>query len=322
MGVKCGVVVWCLLLAGLLLLAVASAAERDTEKEKEEEIRLCKKVCDCKAGEDTGKARECKEQCERRRHGHELLQEDGDSFDSCVSQCRGHGGWWGKERWDRCRRICRQSQEGEGGDDDFDEGHNADDDFDEGHNADDRCERMCQRYHDRREKKQCMKGCRYGESGLLVFDDGHEHGDRCQTQCKRFRPGSYDRQQCIEKCQCQQKEEEEVMNHHGGGGHGHGDRCQTQCKRFPRGSYDRWQCTERCQSHQQDDEELMNHHGGHESSSCEQKCQQRHRHEYDRQQCVRDCKSGGGGGAGGRGREGDERQHDRGMVVEAILEEV
>ncbi|KAM3223390.1 hypothetical protein ACQJBY_057005 [Aegilops geniculata] len=168
MGVKGGgVVVWCLLLAGLLLLAVASAAERDTEKE--EEIRLCKKVCDWKAGQDTGKARECKEQCERRRHGHELLQEDGDSFDRCVSKCRGHGGWWGKERWERCRQICRQSQEGEGGDDDLDVG---------GHNADDRCERMCQRYHDRREKKQCMKGCRYGESDLLALDDdGHEHGD-------------------------------------------------------------------------------------------------------------------------------------------------
>ncbi|XP_045086134.1 uncharacterized protein [Aegilops tauschii subsp. strangulata] len=271
MGVKGGVGVWCLLLAGLLLLAVASAAERDTKKEKEEEIRWCKEDCDWKAGEDTGKARECKEQCERRRHGHELLQEDGDSFDRCVSKCRGHGGWWGKERWDRCRQICRQSQEGEGGDDDLDEG---------GGNADDRCERMCQHYHDRREKKQCMKGCKYGESGLLGSDDGHEHGDRCQTQCKRFRPGSYDRQQCVEKCQCQQKEDEEVMNHHGGGGHGHG--------------------------------------GG----SCEQKCQQRYRHEHDKQQCVRDCKSGGGGGAGGRGREGDERQHGREMVVEAILEEV
>uniref|UniRef100_N1QQN2 Plant antimicrobial peptide domain-containing protein n=1 Tax=Aegilops tauschii TaxID=37682 RepID=N1QQN2_AEGTA len=184
MGVKGGVGVWCLLLAGLLLLAVASAAERDTKKEKEEEIRWCKEDCDWKAGEDTGKARECKEQCERRRHGHELLQEDGDSFDRCVSKCRGHGGWWGKERWDRCRQICRQSQEGEGGDDDLDEG---------GGNADD---------------------------------------------------------------------------------------------------------------------------------SCEQKCQQRYRHEHDKQQCVRDCKSGGGGGAGGRGREGDERQHGREMVVEAILEEV
>ncbi|MBT0793422.1 hypothetical protein KHU47_29225 [Bacillus cereus] len=63
----------------------------------------------------------------------------------------------------------------------------------------------------------------------------------------------------------------------------------------------------------------MNHHGG---SSCEQKCQQRYRHEYEKEQCVRDCKSGGGGGAGGRGREGDERQHGTGMVVEAILEEV
>nr|5LM0_A Chain A, L-2 [Triticum kiharae] len=28
--------------------------------------------------------------------------------------------------------------------------------------ADDRCYRMCQRYHDRREKKQCKEGCRYG----------------------------------------------------------------------------------------------------------------------------------------------------------------
>lgn len=72
----------------------------------------------------------------------------------------------------------------------------------------------------------------------------------------------------------------------------------------------------------------MNHHGGgghgHGGSSCEQKCQERCRHEYEKQQCVRDCKSGGGGGggAGGRGREGDERQHDRETVVEAILEEV
>nr|CCP19157.1 S-4 [Triticum kiharae] len=256
MGVKCGVVVWCLLLAGLLLLAVASAAERDTEKEKEEEIRLCKKVCDWKAGEDTGKARECKEQCERRRHGHEPQDEDGGIPDRCKRECESHEDMDSKLR---CTLECWRQQKREG---------------------DDRCERMCQHYHDRREKKPCMKGCRYGESDLLSSDDGHEHGDRCQTQCKRLRPGSYDRQQCIERCQCQQKEDEEVMNHHGGGGHGHG------------------------------------------GSSCEQKCQQRYRHEYDKQQCVRDCKSGGGGGAGGRGREGDERQHGREMVIEAILEEV
>ncbi|KAE8779853.1 hypothetical protein D1007_47082 [Hordeum vulgare] len=280
MGVRGGGVVWCLLLAGLLLLAVASVAEPDTGKQEKEEVRWCKMDCDWKAGKDTGKAEECKEQCERRRHGDELLQEDGDSFDSCVSKCRGHGGWWGKERWERCRQICRHRQEGEGGGgDDFDDGRRNTDD--------DRCERMCQHCHDRREKKQCMKGCRYyGESDLLGFDDdgGDKHGDRCQTRCKRFRPGSYDRWQCIVRCQSQQQEdedEEEVMNHHDGGGHGHG------------------------------------------GSSCEQKCQQRYRHEYDRHQCVRDCKGGGGGGgAGGRGREGDERQHDREMVVEAILEEM
>nr|CCP19156.1 S-3 [Triticum kiharae] len=247
MGVKGGVVMWCLLLAGLLFLGVVSAAERDTE----EEIRWCKEDCEWKAGQDTGKARECKERCERgRRHGHEPQDEDGGIPDRCKRECESHEDMDSKLR---CTLECWRQQKREG---------------------DDRCERMCRHYHDRREKKQCMKGCRYGESGLLGSDDdGHEHGDRCQTQCKRFRPGSYDRQQCIEKCQCQQEEDEEVMNHHGG-------------------------------------------------SSCEQKCQQRYRHEYEKEQCVRDCKSGGHGGAGGRGREGDERQHDTAMVVEAILEEV
>jgi hypothetical protein len=158
-----GGVLWCLLLAGLLLVAVA-AAEVEAGRDPREDVEWCKKDCDWKGVH----VAQCKKQCHEKYGQQEdaVIKEvktEWAELGRCKRECDEKGG-----QVSQCKKECHE-QYGE----QQEESH--------GGESESRCQKECQHHTHDYERKQCIRDCKekqHGGGGSGAGGRGREGDER------------------------------------------------------------------------------------------------------------------------------------------------
>nr|XP_051181060.1 antimicrobial peptides-like isoform X3 [Lolium perenne] len=194
-----GGVLWCLLLAGLLLVAVA-AAEVEAGRDPREDVEWCKKDCDWKGVHVAQCKKQCHEKYGQQEDGLMEVRTEWVDLGRCKKECERMAG----QQVAQCKKQCHEKY-GQQEDGVFNGVKTGIADLG-------RCKRECDEKGG--EVIECKKECHQKYGQQQEESHGGECESRCQKECQHH-THDYERKQCIRDCKEKQR---------GGGGSGAGGR--------------------------------------------------------------------------------------------------